>query len=115
MLPDAIIPAADVVALAWLEAMDDDEIDHQRDIVKAREYHAGEQHVFLTERLREYINVNNDADFNLNICGTVVRPLAATISSRRPGAASMSISVNAAPLRVSSALARVQYGHQDLV
>lgn len=76
MLPDAIISAADVVALAWLEAMDEDEIDHQRDIVKAREYHAGEQHVFLTERLREYINVDNDADFNLNICGTVVRAVA---------------------------------------
>ncbi len=51
------------------------EIDRQREIITAREYHDGEQGTLLTPRLREFLNLDtsqDDDDFNLNVTRGVV-------------------------------------------
>lgn len=49
-------------------------------IVKARQYHDGEQLVFLTDRLKQFLNADgSDATFRINITRSVVEALAERI------------------------------------
>lgn len=59
--------------LAWLEAQDNERFSKY---VKFREYYDGDQATCLTKRQRAYLNVDNDAEFNLNACPIVVDSLA---------------------------------------
>lgn len=53
----------------------EEEREIQYSIIKAREYHDGEQFVYLTDRMREFLNIEEDADFNMNICRGVVEAI----------------------------------------
>ena len=59
--------------LAWLEGQSNEQFSRY---VKYREYYDGDQATCLTKRLRAFLNVDNDADFNLNACPIVVDSLA---------------------------------------
>jgi Phage portal protein, SPP1 Gp6-like len=59
--------------LAWLESQDNEQF---ASYVKHREYYAGDHATCLTKRQRAYLNVANDAEFNLNACPIVVNCLA---------------------------------------
>jgi hypothetical protein len=63
------------VELSRLEALTEEEIKVQKAIQRAREYYMGEQITFLTERMKEYLNLSAAAeiqDFHLNLIQTVV-------------------------------------------
>lgn len=49
-----------------------EEIERQKTIMLARQYHDGVQETFLNERLRQFLNARSNHEFNLNICRTVV-------------------------------------------
>jgi hypothetical protein len=59
--------------LAWLEAQNIEQFEKYR---KHRDYYDGDQATCLTKRLRAFLNVDNDAEFNLNACPIVVDSLA---------------------------------------
>lgn len=66
-----------MVELAILETLIRDDQEWQRFVLKARNYYNGDQVTFLTERMREYLNLTGNAtgavdDFHLNIVQTVV-------------------------------------------
>lgn len=65
------------VDLSRLDALDQDEIDYQNLITKARKYHDGDQGVQLTARLREFLNVNSrdNNPFSMNIIRAVVEAI----------------------------------------
>jgi Phage portal protein, SPP1 Gp6-like len=62
------------VELAFAHWQYEEERERQAQIVRVRNYHAGEQDTYLTPRLREFLNVGggDDDDFNLNIMRGVV-------------------------------------------
>jgi hypothetical protein len=65
------------VELTLLEALINDDLEWQKFILRARSYYNGDQITFLTERMREYLNLNSTGqwsvdDFHLNIIQTVV-------------------------------------------
>jgi len=62
----------DKVTASYLSAVSTDEAELQAKIVKAREYHAGEQATALTDRLRDFLSVAKDQEFNVNITKLVV-------------------------------------------
>lgn len=67
----------DMVELAILETLIRDDLEWQKFIKRARDYYNGDQITFLTERMREYLNLTNNStgavdDFHLNIIQTVV-------------------------------------------
>jgi hypothetical protein len=64
-----------IVELAYAHWRADEEKEIEYRIVKAREYHDGEQFVYLTTRLREFLNVDEDAEFNLNIARGIVEAI----------------------------------------
>lgn len=72
--------------VAFLSALADEEIEFQRDIQQAREFHAGQQFVALTERLREFLGgdpSDDSADFRrlrLNVCRIVVNAVVERLS-----------------------------------
>lgn len=63
------------VRLSFLEWLNNEELARQRAVVKARQYHDGEQSTFLNERLKEFLYLgkeHGDPDFHLNVCRSVV-------------------------------------------
>jgi hypothetical protein len=59
--------------LAYASWLADEELDRQRHIVRYREYYDGVQASFLTDRLREFLNIAGfDEDFRMNVCRAVV-------------------------------------------
>lgn len=82
MLPNLLMPASSQINLAQLALMDwlsDEELEVQREIIKARNYHYGEQFSFLTDRLREFIDVDDlEVKFRLNVC----RPVVSAVTER---------------------------------
>lgn len=71
MLPDVINPFN--IDLAALEAYSADELAHQKRIVRARQYHEGEQPTFLTARAAEYLQIDDtELTFRLNAIRRVV-------------------------------------------
>lgn len=74
MLPFNSTPSPE--AMAYAAALTEEEKTYQRDIARARAYHAGAQFVKLTPRLREFLGDSTTyADYDmlrLNVCKTVV-------------------------------------------
>lgn len=63
------INPADLAFASWLAA---EEKEQQKIIITARQFHEGGQNTQLTARLREFLGVGSDIEFNLNLCRTVV-------------------------------------------
>jgi len=59
--------------LSWLESQQNEQF---AGYVKHREYYDGDHATCLTKRLRAFLNVESDAEFNLNACPIVVDSLA---------------------------------------
>ncbi len=76
LLPQLLMPAQteiNAADLAFADFLADEEKTRQRAIVKARNYHFGEQFSFLTKRLKEFLDLQNDElTFRLNVCRPVV-------------------------------------------
>jgi hypothetical protein len=64
------------IELSYIEAVNKDTQDRQREIQRARNYYNGDQISFLTDRMREYLNLPGNKldidDFHLNIIQTIV-------------------------------------------
>lgn len=65
------------IQISYMDGIKETDLDEQRDILRARRYYAGRQIVFLTDRMREYLNLNDKRftgldDFHLNIIQTIV-------------------------------------------
>jgi Phage portal protein, SPP1 Gp6-like len=60
------------IDLAYLESLIADEADTQSAIQLAREYHKGIQTVYLTDRLKEFLDMHSEVAFRLNVCKTIV-------------------------------------------
>ncbi|MBM3748923.1 MAG: hypothetical protein FJW34_24410, partial [Acidobacteria bacterium] len=61
--------------LSFLEWMSSQETARQKAVVKARNYHDGEQSTFLNDRLKEFLYLGKESgepDFHLNVCRSVV-------------------------------------------
>lgn len=64
---------ANVVDLAFMEAQAEAELERQREIVRARLYHSGEHPTFLTDRMRQFLAVDDvETKFNMNLVRGVV-------------------------------------------
>ncbi len=76
MIPNLLLPTSgihDLAELAFAAFQAQDELFRQRAIVKARKYHAGIQGTFLTDRLRQFLNLGaNSPEFRLNVTRQVV-------------------------------------------
>lgn len=78
-IPNLLMPSSDVKAaaeLAYLQFLADEEMARQRAILKARQYHDGEHLTFLTERLRQFLAVDDSMVFRMNVCRGVVMAVA---------------------------------------
>ena len=61
------------IELSYLDALRETFIQDEKNIVLARRYHSGDQDVYLTERVKEFLALHNESNpFKLNICRTVV-------------------------------------------
>jgi len=58
--------------LAFASWQADEEKTRQANVLLARQYYAGEHETFLTARLREFLNVNEDHEFSLNMARLIV-------------------------------------------
>lgn len=71
MMPDVLVP--EQLDLTYLEAVTEAERERQRQIVRARDYHEGDQPTFLSDRQREYLNIKNpNEEFSMNVTRIVV-------------------------------------------
>lgn len=68
---DVAVPADVSVWLSALDAWNEQELKRQREVVRARRYHYGDQGARLTERLKEFLS-DGDDPFRLNVCANVV-------------------------------------------
>lgn len=66
---------ANLAELALQHWLAEEEAEIERVIIKAREYHDGEQFIYLSDRLREFISVTEDAEFNINIVRGIVEAI----------------------------------------
>ena len=71
------VDAKDTIQISYMQGLQKAEEDLQRLILRARKYYKGEQIVFLTDRMRQYLNLTNKQagqldDFRLNIVQTIV-------------------------------------------
>lgn len=64
--------AVNEAQLAFAAWQAEEEKARQRAVVTARRYHDGLQDTFMTERMRQFLNVADQYEFNLNICRLVV-------------------------------------------
>lgn len=65
---------ANAVDLAYLEALSESETKLTRQIISARRYHAGQQNVLLTDRLKQFVGEDfGGFEFRLNIVRTVIQ------------------------------------------
>ena len=70
--------ASTMLSLSYGEALTEAELQRQKDIVLARQYHEGMIGAELTDRLKEYLQAGDYADvvFRLNLCRGVVSAVA---------------------------------------
>jgi hypothetical protein len=66
------ISAQTLIQISYFDALLTADIDEQRNIQLARNYHKGDQTVHLTERAQEFLALNSSVDFRLNICQSIV-------------------------------------------
>jgi hypothetical protein len=82
LLPKILMPAQSDINFAELaraEWLAEEEIADQKTILQARKYHGGEHPTFLTDRLKEFLDVGNlNESFRLNVC----RPVVSAITER---------------------------------
>lgn len=62
--------------LAFAAWQAEEEKARQQAVVTARRYHDGLQDTFMTERMKEFLNVADQYEFNLNVCRLVVDVIA---------------------------------------
>lgn len=67
-----MITGQTVIQLSYFEALLTADIEDQRAIQLAKNYHKGVQTVYLTARAQEFLALNSQVDFRLNICQTIV-------------------------------------------
>jgi hypothetical protein len=58
--------------LAFLSWKKEEEVARQKAVVLCRQFFDGEQATKLTARMKEFLNTDDDREFNLNVCETVV-------------------------------------------
>lgn len=68
--------AVNLAEMALAEWLAEEEKARQKAVVTARRYHDGLQDTFMTERMRQFLNVRDAYEFNLNVCRTVVEQVA---------------------------------------
>jgi hypothetical protein len=68
--------AVNEAQLAFAAWQAEEEKARQRAVVMARRYHDGLQDTFMTERMRQFLNVSDSYEFNLNVCRLVVEVIA---------------------------------------
>lgn len=64
---------AEMAFASWLVA---EETERQQEVLLTRNYYDGLQDTFLTDRLQEFLNAEDEYEFSLNICRTVVDAVA---------------------------------------
>ncbi len=62
--------------LTQMEAMVQDVLELQENIILARNYFNGIQEVFLSDRAKEFLGMHKDNTFKLNVCRTIVTAVA---------------------------------------
>jgi hypothetical protein len=62
----------DQIQLSYLEAMHNADVADQKNILLARNYHEGEQTVYMTDRAKEFLALQKTNTFRMNICRPVV-------------------------------------------
>lgn len=70
-----LVPVAatySLVDLSFLDALSDAEEVYQEKIVKARLYYEGEHPTYLTNRMKEYLDLDDNTDFSINVCRQVI-------------------------------------------
>lgn len=67
-----MIDATTLIELSYFEALTVADLEEQQAIQLARSYHAGDQIAHLTERAQEFLELNTNIKFRLNICQTIV-------------------------------------------
>src|SRR5581483_7064753 len=78
-LPNLLMPSdslKNAAELAYMQFLADDEVARERAILKARNYHNGDQTTFLTDRLRQFLAVDANTVFRMNVCRGVVMAIA---------------------------------------
>ncbi len=58
--------------LAYLDYLSDVEDARQRAIALARRYHDGDQDVYMTARVRQFLALNDEVELRMNVCRQVV-------------------------------------------
>lgn len=66
------LDADTVVQLSYFEALLESELEDMKEIQLARKYHKGDQTVHLNARAEEFLAMNPEVKFRLNICKTIV-------------------------------------------
>ena len=64
-----MFPNLDVMRL---QALEDEEITDQKEIILGRRYYDGNQDVYLNERALEYLGLHSENKFKMNVCKVVV-------------------------------------------
>jgi len=76
--------AVNEAQLAFAKWLVEEEKARQKAVVTARRYHDGVQDTFMTERMRQFLNVSDQYEFNLNICRLVVDVIAERLIALGP-------------------------------
>lgn len=64
--------AVNLAKLAFMSWLATEEMERQKQIVQLRAYYDGDQDTYLTDRLKEFLNADDQNAFNLNVCRSVV-------------------------------------------
>lgn len=76
--------AVNEAQLAFVRWQAEEERARQKAVVTARRYYDGLQDTFMTERMKTFLNVNDQYEFNLNICRLVVEVIAERLIALGP-------------------------------
>lgn len=66
------IDASTLIQISYFDALATADLEEQKNIQLARKYHSGDQTVHLTSRAQEFLALNSEVQFCLNICQTIV-------------------------------------------
>jgi hypothetical protein len=61
----------DTIEMSYLEALLQADLEDQGNVLLARNYHNGEQTVYLTARVEEFLELHTKVKFRLNVCQTI--------------------------------------------
>jgi hypothetical protein len=75
------IAEQDTEALTYLEALYTTNLELEKEVVRCREYHEGEQNVKLTERLKQFLGEEfGSFEFRLNVCRIIITAVTEKLS-----------------------------------